>query len=52
MTNATFMKTTINWGWLIASDIQSIFIKAETWQYSCRHDAGGAESSTSSSEAC
>ena len=34
------------------SEVQSIIIKAGTWQYPGRHGAGGAESSTSSSEGC
>jgi hypothetical protein len=34
----------------MGSEVQSIFIKAEAWQHPGRHGAGGAESSTSSSE--
>jgi hypothetical protein len=52
MTKSTLIRTTFNWGWLTGSEIQSIIIKAATWQYPGRHGAGGAESSTSSSEGC
>jgi hypothetical protein len=53
MTNATLIKTTLNWGWLTSSEVQSVIIKAEeTWQHSGRHGARGAESFTSSSEGC
>jgi hypothetical protein len=51
MTKATLIRTTINWGWLTGS-VQSIIIKASEWQHPGRHGAGGAESSTSSSEGC
>ena len=37
-------------GWLTGSEVQSIIIKAGTWQRPGRHGAGGDESSTSSSE--
>jgi hypothetical protein len=51
MTKATLIiRTTFNWGWLTGSEVQSIIIKAGAWQHSGRHGAGGAESSTSSSE--
>jgi len=50
MTKATPIRTTFNWGWLTGSEVQSTIIKAGTWQHPDRHDAGGAESSTSSSE--
>ena len=40
------------WGWLTGSEVQSISIKAGTWQRPGRHGAGGAENSTSSSEGC
>ena len=50
MTKATPIRTTFNWGWLIGSEVQSIIIKAGTWQHSGRHGAEGAESSTSCSE--
>ena len=50
-TMATFIRTTFNWGWLTGSEVQSIIIKTGTWQYPGRHDTGGAENSTSSSEA-
>jgi hypothetical protein len=49
---ATLIKSTFNWGWLIGSEVQSIIIKAGTWQHPGRQNAGGAESSTSSSEGC
>ena len=38
------------WGWLTGSEVQSN--KAGAWQYLGRHGAGGAKSSTSSSEGC
>jgi hypothetical protein len=50
MTKATLKRTTLNWGWLAGSEVQSIIIKAETWQCPVRHGAGGAERSTFSSE--
>jgi hypothetical protein len=43
-------KKTFNWSWLTGSEVQSIIVKLETWQHLGRHGAGGAESSTSSSE--
>jgi hypothetical protein len=43
-------RTTFNWGWLTGSEVQSIIIKAGTWQHPGRYGAGGAESSPSSSE--
>jgi hypothetical protein len=52
MTKATLIRTTFNWGWLTGSEVQSIIIKAETWQYLGRHGTGGAESSTTLSEGC
>ena len=52
MTKATLKRTTFNWGWLSGSEVQSIIIKAGTWQPPGRHGAGGAESSTSSTEGC
>jgi hypothetical protein len=42
--------TTFKWGWLTGLKVQSIIIKAGTQQHPGRHGAGGAESSTSSSE--
>jgi hypothetical protein len=48
----SYIGTTFNWGWLTGSKIQSIIIKVGTWQHPDRHGAGGAESSTSSSEGC
>jgi hypothetical protein len=50
MTKASLIKTTFNWGWLTGSEVKSIIIKVGAWQYPGRHDAGGAESSTSSSK--
>jgi hypothetical protein len=44
------IRTTFNWGRLTGSEVQSIIIKAETWQHPGRHGAGRAESSTSSSK--
>jgi hypothetical protein len=41
-----------NWGWLTGSEVQSIIIKEGAWQHPGRHSAGGAGSSTSSSEGC
>jgi len=52
MTKATLIWTTFNWSWLTGSEVQSIIIKAGIWQHPGRHDAGGTESSTSSSEGC
>jgi hypothetical protein len=50
MTQATLIRTTFNWGWLTGSEVQSIIIKAGTWQYPGRHGTEGVESSASSSE--
>jgi hypothetical protein len=50
MTKATLIRTTFNLGWLTGSELQSIIIKARTWQHEGRHGSGGAESPTSSSE--
>jgi len=52
MTKATLIRTAFNWGWLTGSEVQSIIIKVGAWQHPGRHSAGGAESSTSSSEGC
>jgi hypothetical protein len=49
-TRSTLIRTTFNWVWLTGSEVQSIIIKVKAWQHSGRHGAGGAESSTSSSE--
>jgi hypothetical protein len=49
MTKASLKKTTFNRGWLPGSEVQSIIIKARTWQHPGRQGAGGAESFTSSS---
>jgi hypothetical protein len=46
------MRTTFKWGWLTGSKVQSIIIKVGAWQHPGRHGAGGAESSTTSSEGC
>jgi len=50
MAKATLRRTTVNWGRLTGSEVQSIVIKAGTWQHPGRHGAGGAESSTSPPE--
>jgi hypothetical protein len=52
MTKASLIRTIFNWGWLTGSEVQSIIFKAEAWQHPGRCGAGGAESSTSSSEGC
>jgi len=52
MTKATLIRRTFNWGWLTGTEVQSIIIKAGTWQHPGRLGAGKAESSTSSSESC
>jgi hypothetical protein len=52
MTKILFKGTTFNWVWLTGSEVQSIIIKTGAWQFPGRHGAGGAESSTSSSEGC
>jgi hypothetical protein len=52
MTKATLIRTTFNWDWLTGSNVQSIIIKAETWQHPDRHGGGGTDSSPSSSEGC
>jgi hypothetical protein len=52
MTKASLKRTTFNWGWFIDSEVQSKIIKVGKWQHPGRHGAGGAESSTSSSEGC
>ena len=52
MTKATLIRASFNWGLLTGSGVQSIIIKAGAWQHPGRHGAGGAESSTSSSEDC
>jgi hypothetical protein len=43
MTRATLIRTPLNWGWLTGSEVQSVIIKAGTWQHPGRHGAGGAE---------
>jgi hypothetical protein len=50
MTKATLIRTTFNRGWLTGSEVQSIIITAGARQHPGRHDAGGAESSTSCSK--
>jgi len=52
MTEAILIRTTFNLGWLAASQVQSIIIKAGAGQHPGRRDAGRAESSASSSEGC
>jgi hypothetical protein len=52
MIKATLIRTAFNWGWLTGSKVQSIIIKARTWQCPDRLGAGGTESSTSLSEDC
>jgi hypothetical protein len=48
MTEATLIRTTFNWDWLMSSEVWSIIIKAEAWQHLGRHGPGGVERSTSS----
>jgi len=43
MTKASLLRTTFNWGWLTGSEVQSITIKAGTWQHPSRHGAGRSE---------
>jgi hypothetical protein len=50
MTKASLIRTTLNWGWLTGSEVQSIIIKVGTWQHPGRHDTEEAESSSTSSE--
>jgi hypothetical protein len=50
MTKVALIRLTFNWGCLTGSEVQSIIIKVGAWQCPGRHGAGGAESSTSSSE--
>jgi hypothetical protein len=50
MTKATHIKT-FNWGWLTGSEVQSIIIKAGTWQQPDRRGAGDAERCTNCSKA-
>jgi hypothetical protein len=52
MTKANLIRKSFNWVWLSDSEIQSIIIKVGTRQHPGRHGAGGAESSTSSTEGC
>ena len=51
MTKAILIRTTFR-GWLTGSEVQSIITKVGAWQHPGRHDAEGAERSTSSSEGC
>jgi hypothetical protein len=37
LTKVTLIRTTFNWGWLTGSEVQSIIIKAGTWQHPGRH---------------
>jgi hypothetical protein len=48
----SYIRPTFNWGLLTGSKVQSVIIKAGTWQHLSRHGAGGAKSSTPSSEGC
>ena len=50
MIKVTLVRITFSWGWLTGSEVQSIIIKAGTWQHLGRNGAGGTERSTSSSE--
>jgi hypothetical protein len=52
MTKATLTETAFSWDWVTDSKIQYSMIKAGEWQHLGKHGAGGAESSTSSSEGC
>jgi hypothetical protein len=49
MTKASLVRTTLTGA---GSEVPSCVIKAGAWQHPGRHGAGGAESSTSSSEGC
>jgi len=50
VTKATLLRTAFNWGCLTGSEVQSIIMKAGTWQCPGWHGTGGAESSISYSE--
>jgi hypothetical protein len=50
MTKPILKRLTFYWGRLSALEVQSIVIKAEACQYQGRDGAGGAESTTISSE--
>jgi hypothetical protein len=50
MAKATLIRTTYVWAWLTGSEVQSIINMVGAWQRLGRHGAGGAESSTFSSE--
>jgi hypothetical protein len=50
MTKTSLIKDNIQLGQLTGSEVQLIIIKAGIWQHPGRHGAGGAESSTFSSE--
>jgi hypothetical protein len=52
MTKATLIRTTFNWGWFTGPEFQDTIIKEGVWKPPGRHNADGAESSTSSSEDC
>jgi hypothetical protein len=43
MIKETLISTTVNWSWLTGSEVQSIIIKAGSWQHLGRHGAEGAE---------
>ena len=51
-TKLSLIKIIFNWDWLTGSEVQSIINKVGAWQHPSRHGAGGAESSTTSSEGC
>jgi len=46
------ISSTVFGRWLTVTEVQSIIIKVRAWQHPGGHGAGGAESSTSSSEGC
>ena len=50
MTKSTLIRATFNSGLLKGSEVHSIIIKTEILKHLGRYGAGGAESSTSSSE--
>jgi hypothetical protein len=52
VTKANLIKVIIKLGWFAGSEFQSDIIALRTGQHLGRHDAGRAESSTSSSECC
>jgi hypothetical protein len=50
-TKSTLLRITFNWGWLTGSEVQSIIIKAGTWQCPGIYGAGGTERYTAYSKA-